>query len=92
MELRLAALEPEALEIRDDSHEHIGHVGAQGGGGHYSLLVISEQFRGKPRVRRHQLVYESLMDLMGRDIHALAMVTRTPEEHASAPSAGVGAA
>ena len=37
---RLAALEPELVEIYDESGEHVGHAGAQSGGGHYQLTIV----------------------------------------------------
>jgi BolA family transcriptional regulator, general stress-responsive regulator len=80
MEGRLATLEPELIEIYDESGEHVGHAGAQGGGGHYQLLIVSSRFEGQPRVARHRLVYAALGELMHRDIHALALTALTPEE------------
>ena len=50
------------------------------GQGHYEALVISPDFDGQRSVRRHQLVYETLGDRVGGEIHALALKTFTPEE------------
>jgi len=77
---RLAALEPESIEIRDDSHKHIGHEGAKGGGGHFSLVIVSRRFAGVAAQKRHRMVYDALGPLMQRDIHALAIQARAPEE------------
>ncbi len=49
-----------------------------GDGDHYEALVVSESFRGKPRVRQHQLVYEALGGRMGNELHALKLSTATP--------------
>lgn len=76
---RLAALRPSALEITDDSAEHAGHTG-HGGGGHFTVLVVSESFRGVSRVGRHQAVYRLLADLVPHRIHALGIRALTPEE------------
>jgi BolA protein len=81
MEQRLAVLEPELVEIYDESGEHIGHAGAQSGGGHYQLTIVAERFAGQSRVARHRLVYEALGGMMHKDIHALAITALTPEEH-----------
>jgi BolA protein len=84
----LAALDPVALTIEDDSARHVGHAGAAGGGGHYNLRMTSPRFEGKSRLERHRLVYDALADLMKRDIHALAMVLLAPgesEQRAGAP-------
>jgi BolA protein len=76
----LAALAPEAIELKDDSARHAGHAGARSGGGHYELTVVSARFTGKSRLERHRMVYETLAPLMQRQIHALALRTLTPDE------------
>ena len=53
---RLADLSPLALEIHDDSADHAGHAGAAAGGGHFSLLIVSQAFNGVSRLQRHQTV------------------------------------
>ena len=50
------------------------------GQGHYEALVIAADFVGKPRVRRHQMVYATLGERVGGEIHALAIKTFTAEE------------
>jgi stress-induced morphogen len=49
-----------------------------GDGDHYAAKVISESFRGLPRVRQHQRVYEALGGRMGGVLHALQLTTATP--------------
>lgn len=66
-----AALKPTHLEVIDDSAAHIGHPGAAAGGGHYTVVISSEQFSGLNRIKRHQLVYKALGDMMQHEIHAL---------------------
>lgn len=51
-----------------------------GDGDHYAATVVSEQFRGLPRVRQHQLVYSALQGRMGGALHALALQTSAPEQ------------
>ena len=53
------------------------------GQGHYEATVISPAFAGKRRLQRHQLVYATLGSRVGREIHALAVKTYTPEEWSS---------
>jgi BolA protein len=77
---RLAALEPEALELADESALHAGHEGARSGGGHFRLTIVSPRFRGQSTLARHRLVYAALGELMRRDIHALAIRALAPEE------------
>jgi stress-induced morphogen len=49
-----------------------------GDGDHYAAKVVSESFRGVPRVRQHQKVYEALGGRMGGVLHALQLTTTTP--------------
>ena len=74
------AFAPVRLEITDESHKHVGHAGARGGGGHFSVLVIAQGFAGKTLLERHRLVYEALGDAMQHEIHALSIKALTPEE------------
>lgn len=61
------------VDVRDDSAKHAGHAEAQkSGGGHYSVVVVSESFKGKNLVERHRMVYEALAPLKDK-IHALAI-------------------
>ena len=49
-----------------------------GDGDHYAARVVSETFRGLPRVRQHQRVYEALGGRMGGALHALQLTTAVP--------------
>jgi len=80
---RLQALEPEELEVVDDSHHHHGHAGAQDGRGHFTLLLVSKRFAGLNTLRRHRLVYETVGDMMTTDIHALSIQALAPGETAA---------
>ncbi len=77
---RLAALEPVSLDVTDDSARHAGHEGAKGGGGHYSLVIVSKRFSGMAIQLRHRMVYDALGPLMHKEIHALAIKAYAPEE------------
>ena len=77
---RLAALEPESIEIEDESADHAGHEGARGGGGHYRLTLVSPRFAGQPLQARHRMIYAALAPLMKKDIHALAIHAYAPDE------------
>lgn len=74
------AFTPLHLEIVDDSHRHAGHASA-GGGGHFSVTIVSPAFAGKGLVQRHRMVYEALNELMQQnEVHALSIQARTPDE------------
>jgi stress-induced morphogen len=51
-----------------------------GGGDHFEATIISPAFRGKSMVEQHRLVYSVLGAAVGREIHALALRTFTPEQ------------
>jgi len=68
------------VEVIDESHLHAGHAGAAGGAGHFRAVVVSPLFQGKTPLERQRLVYGALAEMMGPEIHALAMQTLTPEQ------------
>ena len=72
-------LAPTSIEIFDDSARHAGHAGAREGG-HFRVTLVSAAFKGRPQLERHRMVYAAVAALMGRGIHALNIVARTPEE------------
>lgn len=74
----LQALGPEQLEILDDSAQHRGHQ--HGGGGHYTVRIVSSQFSGKSLIMRHRMVYQALSSLVPAKIHALSIEARASDE------------
>ncbi|MNF35398.1 transcriptional regulator BolA [compost metagenome] len=76
LQAALAALDPEHLEVLDESHMH-----SRGLETHYKAVIVSPGFAGLNAVKRHQKVYASLGELMS-EVHALALHTYTPEEWA----------
>lgn len=75
-----ASFRPHDLMIKDQSHLHAGHAGAQEGKGHFDVRIVSEAFAGKSLIQRHRLVYDALGDLMDTDIHALKIQAKAPDE------------
>jgi acid stress-induced BolA-like protein IbaG/YrbA len=56
-------------------------VQVQGADGvHFEATVVSEAFRGKLPLARHRMVYATLGERMGGEIHALALKTYAPGE------------
>ena len=47
---------------------------------HFEAVVVSGEFTGKRQLQRHQMVYRTLGELMGGEIHALSIQALTPEE------------
>lgn len=77
IEQSLSALQPEHLQVLDESHMH-----SRGLETHYKAVIVSPVFAGLNAVKRHQKVYATVGELMGQ-IHALALHTYTPEEWTS---------
>ena len=76
-----AALSPLALDIEDESAKHAGHAGArEGGETHYRIRIVSESFAGLSRVQRQRKVYAALAEELAERVHALSLVTLTPDE------------
>jgi acid stress-induced BolA-like protein IbaG/YrbA len=63
------------------------HVDVEGDGRHFFATIVSAEFEGTSRVKRHQRVYEALGDRMREQIHALSMKTLTPAEWAETSTA-----
>jgi BolA family transcriptional regulator, general stress-responsive regulator len=77
---RLAALEPQSIELLDESGRHVGHAGAAAGGSHFRLVIVSPRFAGRDKLSRHRMVFDALGPLMQREIHALAIQALAPDE------------
>ena len=77
-------LQPERLDVVDESDKHKGHAGHRPGGEtHFRLVIVATGFAGKTRVERQRMVTSLLKEEMGNPIHALSMQVMTPEEAAS---------
>ena len=63
------------------------HIDVEGDGRHFFATIVSAEFEGLLRVRRHKRVYEALGDRMREQIHALSMKTLTPAEWAAQAAA-----
>ena len=69
------------VEVIDESGEHAGHPGlAQVGGGHFSVLIVADEFTEKSSVERHRTVYAALQEELKTAIHALKIQALTPSE------------
>ena len=67
------------------------HLSVDGDGRHFFATIVSPEFEGLSRIRRHQRVYAALGDRMREQIHALSMKTLTPAEFAASPADGAAA-
>jgi BolA protein len=68
------ALTPTYLEVIDEGHLHIGH--ANGGAGHFAVIIASAHFHDKKLLECHRLIYQALDGAVGKEIHALRIAIR----------------
>jgi acid stress-induced BolA-like protein IbaG/YrbA len=72
---------PESIQLNISQGMDAQHLQVVGDGRHFEAVVVSEEFQGKTRVQRHQLVFKVLGDSMRDEmIHALSLKTFTPQE------------
>ncbi|MFT5170095.1 MAG: BolA protein [Candidatus Omnitrophota bacterium] len=70
-----------SLEVIDDSAKHAGHKAAiESGGGHFTVNIISDDFKDKKLIERHRMINSALKEELKTTIHALAIKTHTPSE------------
>ena len=69
------------VQVLDESDAHAGHREAMtAGGGHYSVVVVSDAFDGKKSMERHRMVYQLLEKELKGEIHALGIKALTTRE------------
>lgn len=74
-----AAFQPSVLNVIDESNQHAGHAGSHPlGESHFRVTIVSEVFRGKPRVACHRMVNDVLAQELKRRVHALAIEASAP--------------
>lgn len=73
-------LKPTSLEIKDLSHLHKGHMDIpEQGETHFKIFLVSEQFKGLSRLKRHQLVHAVLVKEFSV-VHSITLNLFSPEE------------
>jgi stress-induced morphogen len=76
----MAASEIEALIREGIPDARVEITDLAGDGDHFAARVVAESFKGMPRVKQHQRVYEALGGRMGGALHALQLTTAIPQE------------
>ena len=76
-------VEPQSIEDSIRAGLAVTHLEVSGDGAHFDAVIVSPAFEGLSRIRRHQLVYGTLGERMGGEIHALSMKTFSPGEWAA---------
>ena len=77
IERKLQVLQPEFLEVNNESHKHNVPPGSES---HFKVTVVSNAFQGKMLIKRHRIVNDILADELAQSIHALSLHTMTMEE------------
>jgi len=68
------------LNLIDESYKHRNHK-KDTSGGHYKLLIVSDDFVDMTLIKRHQLIYDILSEMIKVDIHALSIQAKTSKEY-----------
>ncbi|EAQ05865.1 BolA family protein [Yoonia vestfoldensis] len=70
-------LDPQMLDVINESHKHAGHAGDDGSGeSHWRVVIKAAALDDMSRIARHRAIHTAIgPDLMGR-IHALAIDLR----------------
>lgn len=62
---------PTHLEVIDESEQHLGHAGYQGGHRHFAIVISASALNGISAVAAHRKIYALFADMMPEQIHAL---------------------
>jgi BolA family transcriptional regulator, general stress-responsive regulator len=82
------AFTPTRLDVIDESHLHVGHVGHRSEGeSHFRVRIVADAFTGKSRIERHRMINETLTSELKGGVHALAIEALAPPEADSRPDA-----
>ncbi len=71
------ALQPEYLEVANESHMHNVPPGSES---HFKVTVVTTEFEDKILVARHRILNQLLKEELDGPVHALSLNTLTPEE------------
>ena len=76
----ITQLDIKYINISDLTDKHKNHI-QYDGGGHYKLIVVSDDFKNYTLIQRHQLIYKILKNMIKKEIHAISIETKTVEEY-----------
>eukprot|EP01132_Coremiostelium_polycephalum_P000831 gene831-1038_t len=62
------------------------HSVPKGSETHFKVVIVSEEFNNKSMVSQHRLVNQVLSDELKSGVHALSIVTSTPDKWVQDPS------
>lgn len=65
------------LQVENESHNHSVPANSET---HFKVTLVSDDFQGLMKVRRHQKIYQVLAQELAGPVHALALHLYTPQE------------
>ncbi len=71
------AFNSQHLFVENESHKHNVPANSET---HFKVTLVSEEFDGQGKVKRHQAVYKVLAEEMAGGVHALALHLYAPAE------------
>lgn len=78
------AFNSELLAVENESHKHNVPPNSET---HFKVTLVSPDFEGKGKVKRHQSIYGLLSEELSGVVHALALHLYTPAEWAESGQA-----
>lgn len=72
-----AAYDAQVLSVENESHKHSVPPNSET---HFKVTLVSPEFEGQMKVRRHQAIYKVLAEEMAGGVHALALHLYSPAE------------
>lgn len=75
------SFKPYLLEIVDESKYHKNHLKSRSMETHFSVTIVSDIFCGRSKLSRHRMVYNLMLDLISKKLHALQINTYTRDEY-----------
>ena len=80
LQLIQSKLNIEYIDINDLTSKHITHKHYDQGG-HYTLIVVSDDFKNISLLERHKIIYNILNGMLKNEIHALSITAKTIDEY-----------
>ena len=74
------AFDARLLQVDNESHMHSVPPNSET---HFKVTLVSPDFEGQMRVKRHQAIYKVLSEELAGEVHALALHLYSPEEWAA---------
>ena len=74
---KLSVLNPQFLEIIDQSANHAGHVGNSGGNeSHFLINIKAEKLDDLKLIDKHRLINDLLKEEFNEGLHALSIIIK----------------